>query len=117
MLASFAWHGQQQTFCGLARPVRRQNSDPAGLWCVLLLSGWSDPMNLLATLALAFSMSADAFAAALGKGAALDKPRLTEAVRAGVIFGTIEAITPVVGWGAGMTASRFIGPSIIGLHL
>jgi len=66
-------------------------------------------MNLLATLALAFSMSADAFAAALGKGAALDKPRLTEALRAGLIFGFIEAITPVIGWGAGITASRFIG--------
>ncbi len=65
-------------------------------------------MNLFTTVALAASMSADAFAAALGKGAALDKPRLSEALRAGLIFGTIEAITPVIGWGAGITASHYI---------
>src|SRR5689334_12368065 len=66
------------------------------------------PMNLVTTIALALSMSADAFAAALGKGAALDNPRLSEALRAGLIFGTVEAITPVIGWAAGVTASRYI---------
>ena len=48
-------------------------------------------VNLLTTVVLAFSMSADAFAAALGKGAALEKPRLSEALRTGVVFGVIEA--------------------------
>jgi putative Mn2+ efflux pump MntP len=66
------------------------------------------PMNLVTMVALALSMSADAFAAALGKGAALDNPRLSEALRAGFIFGTVEAITPVIGWTAGVTASRYI---------
>jgi putative Mn2+ efflux pump MntP len=66
------------------------------------------PMNLVTTIALALSMSADAFAAALGKGAALDNPRLSEALRTGLIFGTVEAITPVIGWAAGVTASRYI---------
>jgi putative Mn2+ efflux pump MntP len=65
-------------------------------------------MNLVTTVALALSMSADAFAAALGKGAALDNPRLGEALRAGFIFRTVEAITPVIGWAAGVTASRYI---------
>jgi putative Mn2+ efflux pump MntP len=64
--------------------------------------------NLLMTVVLAFSMSADAFAAALGKGAALEKPRLSEALRTGVVFGTIEAITPVMGWAAGLSASSYI---------
>jgi putative Mn2+ efflux pump MntP len=64
--------------------------------------------NLLTTVVLAFSMSADAFAAALGKGAALDRPRLSEALRTGVVFGTIEAITPVMGWAAGLSASSYI---------
>jgi manganese efflux pump family protein len=50
--------------------------------------------NLLTTVVLAFRMSADAFAAALGKGAALQRPRLSEALRTGVVFGIIEAITP-----------------------
>ena len=65
-------------------------------------------VNLLTTFVLAFSMSADAFAAALGKGAALDRPRLTEALRTGVVFGIIEAITPVMGWAAGLAASGYI---------
>jgi manganese efflux pump family protein len=34
---------------------------------------------------------------ARGKGAALEKPRLSEALRTGVVFGVIEAITPVMG--------------------
>jgi putative Mn2+ efflux pump MntP len=64
--------------------------------------------NLLTTVVLAFSMSADAFAAALGKGAALDRPRLSEALRVGLVFGTIEAITPLMGWAAGLAASGYI---------
>ena len=64
--------------------------------------------NLLTTAVLAFSMSADAFAAALGKGAALDRPRLSEALRTGFVFGIIEAITPLMGWAAGLAASKYI---------
>ena len=65
-------------------------------------------MSIVSTTALAFSMSADAFAVALGKGATLQKPRLRDALRTGMIFGTVEAITPLVGWCAGLAASRFI---------
>ncbi len=65
-------------------------------------------MNALSTLILAFAMSTDAFAAAVGKGAALHKPRLSEALRTGVIFGVIEAITPVIGWALGSMAARFV---------
>jgi manganese efflux pump family protein len=64
--------------------------------------------NLLTTVVLAFSMSADAFAAALGKGAALDRPSLGEALRAGFVFGSVEAITPLIGWAAGLAASDYI---------
>ena len=53
-------------------------------------------------------MSADAFAAALGKGSVLDRPRLSEALRTGLVFGTVEAITPVIGWAAGVAASAYI---------
>jgi len=65
-------------------------------------------MSILPVIFLAFSMSADAFAAALGKGTRLDRPTWGEALRTGLIFGTIEAITPVIGWGLGRAASRFI---------
>jgi hypothetical protein len=56
-----------------ARPVRVDLSRPI---VVRRTAG-----ILVTTIALALSMSADAFAAALGKGAALDNPRLSEALR------------------------------------
>ncbi|HDK7026652.1 TPA: manganese efflux pump MntP [Klebsiella pneumoniae] len=65
-------------------------------------------MNLSATILLAFGMSMDAFAASIGKGATLQKPKFSEAVRTGLIFGAIETLTPLVGWGLGMLASQFI---------
>lgn len=65
-------------------------------------------MAVLSIIFLAFSMSADAFAAACAKGARLDRPGLGEALRTGLIFGTVEAITPVIGWAAGRAASRVI---------
>lgn len=65
-------------------------------------------MNITATIILAFGMSMDAFAASIGKGATLHKPKFSEAVRTGLIFGAIETLTPLVGWGLGMLASQFI---------
>ena len=65
-------------------------------------------MNLSATILLAFGMSMDAFAASIGKGATLHKPKFSEAVRTGLILGAIETLTPLVGWGLGMLASQFI---------
>ncbi|MEN0615953.1 manganese efflux pump MntP [Klebsiella indica] len=65
-------------------------------------------MNVSATILLAFGMSMDAFAASIGKGATLHKPKFSEALRTGLIFGAIETLTPLVGWGLGMIASQFI---------
>lgn len=65
-------------------------------------------MNIAATVALALAMSTDAFAAAVGKGAALHKPQLKEALRTGLIFGTIEAITPLIGWALGHVAAPYV---------
>ncbi len=65
-------------------------------------------MSFLPTLLLALSMSADAFAAACGKGAALERPHWGEALRTGLIFGVIEAITPVIGWAAGRAVGGYI---------
>jgi putative Mn2+ efflux pump MntP len=65
-------------------------------------------MSPLAIFLIAIAMSTDAFAAAVGKGAAMRDPRLREALRAGLIFGTIEGLTPVVGWALGTAASRYI---------
>ncbi|SFN52002.1 Putative Mn2+ efflux pump MntP [Izhakiella capsodis] len=65
-------------------------------------------MNLYATIILALGMSMDAFAAALGKGATLHRPGWKEAVRTGLIFGVIEALTPLIGWSIGIIASQYV---------
>lgn len=65
-------------------------------------------MNPISILLLGLAMSTDAFAAALGKGAGMRKPRWSDAVRTGLIFGVVEAITPIIGWLLGSAASRFI---------
>ncbi|MBA4791904.1 MAG: manganese efflux pump, partial [Rhizobiales bacterium] len=59
-------------------------------------------MSPFAILILAVSMSADAFAASIGRGAALGRPRMGEALRTGLVFGVIEALTPLIGWGLGV---------------
>jgi putative Mn2+ efflux pump MntP len=65
-------------------------------------------MSPISILLIGFAMSTDAFAAAVGKGAAMRKPRLLDALRAGLIFGVIEAITPIIGWLLGRAASQYV---------
>ncbi|MFA5489341.1 MAG: manganese efflux pump MntP [Candidimonas sp.] len=65
-------------------------------------------MSFISLLFVALAMSTDAFAAAVAKGAGVQKPKFRDALRAGVIFGVIEAITPAIGWGIGHVASQFI---------
>ncbi|HBK45578.1 MAG TPA: hypothetical protein DDZ67_03925 [Xanthomonadaceae bacterium] len=65
-------------------------------------------MSLISILLIGLAMSTDAFAAAIGKGAAMQRPRLPDALRAGLIFGAIEAITPVIGWLLGRAASGYV---------
>ena len=76
---------------------------------------------------LAVSMSVDAFVACLGKGAAQRPVGLGPALRTGAIFGAVEAITPLIGWGAGVAANRYVEAvdhwiafallSAVGLHM
>jgi manganese efflux pump family protein len=70
-------------------------------------------MNPIALLLLALSMSTDAFSVAISKGATLKNPHFTEALRMGVIFGTIESITPVIGWFIGHSATSFVDAAFI----
>lgn len=65
-------------------------------------------MSIVSNTIIAFSMSADAFAAAIGKGVALQKPKLSYAMRIGLVFGGVETLTPIIGWMLGMMASGFI---------
>lgn len=84
-------------------------------------------MTPITLLFLAASMSADAFAASITKGAELQKPRFRHAIGIGLVFGVIEAITPVLGWTAGKASQQYVQAwdhwvafillSIIGLHM
>jgi putative Mn2+ efflux pump MntP len=65
-------------------------------------------MSPFSILFIGLAMSTDAFAAAIGKGAAMDRPRLRDALRVGLIFGVIEAITPLVGWLLGKAAAQYV---------
>nr|WP_300310435.1 manganese efflux pump MntP [Halomonas sp.] len=65
-------------------------------------------MSALSTTLLAFSMSTDAFAASLSKGACLNAPRFTCALKTGLLFGVVEACAPVIGWLLGLGASQVI---------
>lgn len=65
-------------------------------------------MHPLSILLLGIAMSTDAFAAAIGKGAAMRDPRLPQALRAGLIFGVIEGTTPVIGWALGNAAAPYV---------
>jgi putative Mn2+ efflux pump MntP len=72
------------------------------------LPGQREIMNVAATLAIALAMSTDAFAVAIGKGAALHRPHIKEALRTGLIFGVIEGLTPLVGWALGKVAAPYV---------
>ncbi len=56
---------------------------------------------------LAFSMSADACAAAMARGAST-RPAFVAAVKSGLVFGVIEALTPLAGWAVGLAACASI---------
>ena len=72
-------------------------------------------------------MSTDAFAAAIAKGAGMLRPRWSEALRIGLIFGVVEALTPIIGWALGSAASgsveawdhwiAFVLLAALGIHM
>jgi putative Mn2+ efflux pump MntP len=65
-------------------------------------------MSPLGIVALSLSMSADAFAASIARGAAT-RPNFAGAVKGGLVFGVVEAITPLLGFAVGMVTASFVG--------
>ena len=65
-------------------------------------------MNLLTTILLALGMSVDAFAAALARGAGSLHYTWRQTVKAALIFGIVETITPLIGWLVGSMTQKFI---------
>ncbi|WP_151717884.1 manganese efflux pump MntP [Gemmobacter serpentinus] len=76
---------------------------------------------------LAVGMSVDAFIASVGRGAQAGQMRFGPALRAGAVFGVIEAITPLIGWGIGSVANDHVDKfdhwiafgllAMVGLHM
>lgn len=56
---------------------------------------------------LSMSMSTDAFAAAVGRGAS-NRLSFLKAVRTGAVFGVIEGLTPIMGWALGIAAASYV---------
>lgn len=83
----------RSAFLGSSQPVSRPK-EPA--------------MSPFAIAALAVGMSVDAFVASVSRGAGLQRPPLREALRTGVVFGAVETLTPLIGWLAGVVASRYV---------
>lgn len=60
------------------------------------------------TFALAFSLATDAFAAALGKGASLQQPKVSQALTVGTIFGLFQMVMPLIGFALGVAFADII---------
>ncbi|WP_414501096.1 manganese efflux pump MntP family protein [Zymobacter sp. IVIA_12111.31 C1] len=65
-------------------------------------------MSFVALLLVGLAMSADAFAAAIGRGVALRSPSFLQAFKIGLVFASVEVITPLIGWMIGRTALPYI---------
>ena len=65
-------------------------------------------MSFLTILALAFGMSMDAFAAAIAQGAAIGTPTRRGTLRTAAVFGSVETLTPLIGWAIGSVAQHYI---------
>ena len=65
-------------------------------------------MNFWTILLLALAMSTDAFAVAVCRGISLKSTPILGALKIGILFGVVEAITPLLGWLVGYIALQYI---------
>jgi putative Mn2+ efflux pump MntP len=65
-------------------------------------------MAIATSMTLALSLSMDAFAASMSKGATLHRPSVREAARIGAYFGFFEFVAPLFGWALGFAFAGFI---------
>lgn len=65
-------------------------------------------MDLLTTLIIALSLSADAFAVSLSSGLILRHFQFNKALKIALFFGSFQAIMPVIGWGFGLRLRNLI---------
>ncbi len=66
-------------------------------------------MSLVSLLALSIALAMDAFAVSLSAGIAINPLTRRHVFRLSFHFGLFQALMPVIGWGAGSTALRYVG--------
>lgn len=84
-------------------------------------------MSILSLFILAFGLSIDAFAAAVGRGASNGAPHFGAVLRGAFVFGVTEMITPIIGWAIGWTFADWVEAvdhwiafgllAVVGLHM
>ena len=65
-------------------------------------------MEFITILLIAFGLSADCFAVAIGGGVSKKDLSLLQVSRVGLSFGTFQAVMPILGWAAGLAFVRII---------
>lgn len=65
-------------------------------------------MNIIVIVFFVFGMSMDVFVVLIGKGVIFYKLKFFEVLWIGFIFGVVEILTSLIGWGMGMLVSRFV---------
>jgi putative Mn2+ efflux pump MntP len=65
-------------------------------------------MSFAGLLLIALSLASDCFAAAIGKGTALRRPSMRDALVIGLLFGFFAAVMLVLGWAVGVSARQLV---------
>ncbi len=65
-------------------------------------------MSPIAVAVIAVAMSVDSGIACIGRGAGESRPTFRDALVTGLVFGFVEALTPVIGWAGGLAARSYI---------
>jgi putative Mn2+ efflux pump MntP len=65
-------------------------------------------MSPIAIGVLSIGMSVDALIASVGRGVGIRRPSVRLALKTGLVFGLVEAVTPLIGWAAGKAASQWV---------
>ncbi|MEW5772732.1 MAG: manganese efflux pump MntP family protein [Thermodesulfobacteriota bacterium] len=65
-------------------------------------------MSLYEILAVAVALAMDAFAVSCATGCSLERVGNGRALRMAAVFGGLQALMPVIGWGAGLAVRDFV---------
>ncbi len=65
-------------------------------------------MDIISIIFIAFGLAMDAFAVSITSGLIIKHPRINDALKIAIFFGSFQAIIPLIGWSAGLGFRNFI---------